>query len=440
MINGHLKNHARRFELVNELHARPFQPVSVPGRVLQIAIKGGPEAATRDTSNDRAHLIELLDRFGSAHPAPDANHHAADFGRFRMKWELHTEFCSYTLMEDGEATGGFFRQALAPHLPEEWLARAPGGAIAATEVELIPAESREAAIAMAEGAIAKAFNAESLVVAEVMDGTALVMGDFRVHEGGFTRFAVIVYGDSGPRRLGRLVQRICEIDTYQTLALLALPVARSMSQRITEISNRLAELIGEVAERKGDAQEAAILNELTALSAEIEGMLARTAFRFGAAGAYSDIVTQRIEALREERVVGRQLFGEFTLRRFEPAMRTCRSVEARLNRLSLQASRTAELLRTRVDVALEAQNQKLLVSMDRRAALALRLQETVEGLSVVAISYYAVSLLAYLAAPLAAKAGLSKEGAAAVLVVPVVAAVWFVARRVRRRIEKAAKE
>jgi uncharacterized membrane-anchored protein len=146
--------------------------------------------------------------------------------------------------------------------------------------------------------------------------------------------------------------------------------------------------------------------------------------------------------LREERLTGRQLFSEFMVRRFDPAMRTCHATERRLVELATRASRIAELLRTRVNVAVEAQNQELLESMDRRAALQLRMQEMVEELSVVAISYYAVSLAAYLLAPLAPMLApvlgpgfaLDKSVLTAAAVIPVVGLVWWLIRRMRRRV------
>jgi uncharacterized membrane-anchored protein len=85
-----------------------------------------------------------------------------------------------------------------------------------------------------------------------------------------------------------------------------------------------------------------------------------------------------------------------------------------------------------VDVERSAQNQMLLASMDRRADLALRLQHTVEGLSVVAISYYAVSLAAYVAAPLVEEIGVTKPLAMALITPAVVLAVWLAVRRIRR--------
>ena len=216
--------------------------------------------------------------------------------------------------------------------------------------------------------------------------------------------------------------------------MLALPLARATGRRLNGIERELSRLITQVGGVEGVTAEAEILGQLTALSAEIEALAAAAAFRFGAGRAYEAIVTQRIEMLREERLSGRQSFSEFMIRRFDPAMRTCHATERRLGELSTRTSRIAELLRTRVNVAVEAQNQELLESMNRRAALQLRLQQTVEGLSVVAISYYAVSLAGYLLAPLAKATGIDKTVPTALAVVPVVGLVWWLIRRMRKRI------
>ena len=176
------------------------------------------------------------------------------------------------------------------------------------------------------------------------------------------------------------------------------------------------------------------LERLLKLSAEVEHLVATSAFRFGAAGAYEALVNQRIQVLREERIGGRQLFSEFMMRRFDPAMRTCRSAEQRLSDLSGRAERAANLLRTRVDVANQAQNVEVLKAMNTRAAMQLRLQETVEGLSVVAISYYALSLAGHLFAPVAEAFHVSEAALFALLTLPVVVVVWLMVRRIRRKL------
>ncbi|MGB1035286.1 MAG: DUF3422 family protein, partial [Primorskyibacter sp.] len=69
------------------------------------------------------------------------------------------------------------------------------------------------------------------------------------------------------------------------------------------------------------------------------------------------------------------------------------------------------------------------------ADMQLRLQETVEGLSVVAISYYAVSLAGYLLYPLGAGLGLSKGALMALVALPVMGMVWWMVRRIRKSVE-----
>jgi uncharacterized membrane-anchored protein len=133
------------------------------------------------------------------------------------------------------------------------------------------------------------------------------------------------------------------------------------------------------------------------LATEVENCFSLTHFRFGAADAYYKLVERRISALREQRIQGIQTFGEFIAVRLEPALNTCQTSANRLSALSERIANAGQLLRTRVDISLERQNQKLLASMNRRAQLQLRLQETVEGLSVVAISYYSLGLLGYAA-------------------------------------------
>jgi uncharacterized membrane-anchored protein len=218
------------------------------------------------------------------------------------------------------------------------------------------------------------------------------------------------------------------------MSMLGLTRARDLSRQMGALDTRLSRLIGDMTSDAARPEET--LTGLLSISAELEKLLADTSFRFGATGAYEAIVHQRIEVLRETRFEGRQTFREFMMRRFDPAMRTVNSSEARLRTMGERAIRAGDLLRTRVDVARSAENQMLLESMDRRADLQLRLQKTVEGLSVVAISYYAVSLVSYLAYPLAEPLGLSKGLLMAVLTLPVVGLVWLLVHRLRKEFEK----
>ena len=277
------------------------------------------------------------------------------------------------------------------------------------------------------------FVPESLAVSRVIDDAAVIAGDFRINLAGHMRFAAFVDPDVGQRRIGRIVQRLCEIETYKSMSMLGFSRIRDLAPRISEMDARLTELMIDMTADCKPAEET--LPALLSISSELETMAARTSFRFGATGAYEAIVLQRIDVLREQRFEGRQTFSEFMVRRYEPAMRTVNSAESRLQALADRAIRAGDLLRTRVDVERSAQNQALLESMDRRADMALRLQHTVEGLSVVAISYYAVSLAGYALYPLTEATGLSKGMLTAIATLPVVVLVWWLVRRIRKGIQ-----
>ena len=424
-----IADHPLRYALVNELHARPFPSLEVPCHAVYMAIKEPVDAANRDRARDRAHLLALLDRHASAHPQPDATHFSGPIGRHDLKWESHTEFVTYSAFGPGLSKRPFDPDE-ADVFPEDWLAAAPGKRICSVliRVEEMP-EDDESVMEKLEDW----FVPESLAVSRVVDGAAIVAGDFRIDPAGHMRFAVFVRPGTGARRVGRIVQRLCEVETYRSMSMLGLMRSRQLTARLNGLDPQLMALVSalDTSERSPEAA----LHELLTISAELESLAVQFSFRFGATSAYEAIVNQRIEVMREARIQGRQTFGEFMMRRYDPAMRTVKSAEARLKSMAERAQRAAELLRTRVDVERSAQNQKLLESMDKRADLQLRLQRTVEGLSTVAISYYAVNLAAYALEPLAHRVHLSHGALMALLTPLVLLAVWLMVRRIRNHFD-----
>ena len=423
-----IDDHPLRYPLSNELHARPFPSLDAPCFAVYLAIKEPKDAAGRDRTKDRAHLIALLDRFGSQHPKEDATHWFGDLGKYRLKWEQHTEFVTYTLFGEGVANRPF-DPSLFEVFPAEWLADAPGARITSA---LIRVETKPGLPAIRD-ALADWFVPESLAVSEVIDGTAVIASDFRIDAAGHMRMAVFTDPEIGSRRIGRIVQRLCEIETYKAMSMLGLARSRALGATLGKLDRELSALMQEMTGAVTEADKT--LKDLLHISAEMERISAESSFRFGATGAYEALVNQRVGVLRERQFEGRQTFGEFMMRRFDPAMRTVKATQKRLHEMSDRALRAGNLLRTRVDVERSAQNQDLLASMDKRADLQLRLQRTVEGLSVVAISYYAVNLAAYMVAPLMDEAGVTKGVGTAILTPIVVLLVWAMVRRLRRAVE-----
>lgn len=425
-----LQDHPDRYTLTNEIHARPFPAIPAPGQAIFLALKPRDDAATVDTDAERAHLITLLDRFGADHPRPGATHYSGTVGRYQLKWECHTEFVTYSVFFD-RCSARPFDPVEFEVFPEDWLNQAPGLRISSGHIRV---EQRAYDDPEIPDLMAEWFQAESLASARILDGTAVVASDFQMDSAGHTRFAIFANPATGPRRIGRIVQRLTEIEIYKSVSMLGLLKARQLGGEIAQVETRLVGLVNGLTAREGSAD--APLDLLLGISAGLEAMTAQTDFRFGATGAYEAIVLQRIQVLREERFRGLQTLSEFMTRRYDPAMRTVRSTAQRLQRMTERAGRAGELLRTQVDVARSSQSQDLLASMDRRADLQLRLQKTVEGLSVVAISYYAVSLAGYLVYPLAGPLGMSKGTLLAVIAPVVILLVWLTSRRIRHAIEK----
>lgn len=419
------QDHPQRASLSNELHARPYPGLSVPARVAFVALKVLENAAERDRRQDLAHLSAMLDHF--ALPAPEAgvNHYMGQFGSTRLKWEQHTELATYTLLST-EPGQGRFDPGLFDLFPKAWQQGEGPHRLTSVLIDVLPWEDD----ATVNAALRDVIDPEGVVVSNVLDDAALIAGDFRMDARGHLRFLVFVRPGTGPQRVGRIVQRLCEIETYKTLSMLGFARARDLSLPLIELDRRLTSVIGAINRHEAADQTLASLLEI---SAEIEQTAALSSFRFSATGAYEAIVHQRIGFLREQRWQGRQTFSEFLMRRYDPAMRTVKSTMQKLDAMSARAARAADLLRTQVDVERSANSEKLLESMDKRADAQLNLQKTVEGLSVVAISYYAVSLAGYALAPMGKAAGISKPAIYAAITLPIIAVVAWVVRRIRAR-------
>jgi len=419
-------DHPERFALAEEVHARPPELLPTPARASYLAVLVDSEQRALEL----AHLAKLCERYAVPPPAPELTHFSARLGPLRLKWERHGEFSSWTLIAPGAESTPFAEPATSL-LPEGWLRKLPGRTLVAAHVVIASAP----ATPPDEAELSRHFEDHLVVGAEVADGEALAYTDFKIHADGCSRFLLLGRGLT-PRVAGQIVQRLFEIEAYRMMALLALPMARRQSPRIVAIEKSLAELTDGIARDEGADEK--LLHELTRLAAEVESGLAASQFRFGACRAYAELVRTRIAELREQRLEGMPTIGAFMARRFEPAVATCLTVSSRLHDLSERVAQASALLSTRVDIARERQNQALLSSMDRRAKLQLRLQQTVEGLSVAAIVYYVVGLVGYLSKGL--KAGgvpLDADLVAAAAVPLVAVAALMAVRRARKHIRDA---
>ncbi|MFT3954952.1 MAG: DUF3422 domain-containing protein [Piscinibacter sp.] len=420
--------HPLREALHHEVHARPYERMYAPLLLSHVALVGNAGDA------ERQHVAVLLQSRQLAVPADGASHLSADIGGIRLRWEKHGEFHTCTFWRQlNEAAEGFAPLPI-DDVPAEWRAGLPGEWLVGLHVLVLPSGvPRDELPPLVRGMLSD----DSLVGARVMDGSAEVYTDFRLYGDGFARWIVLA-DDVTPRRLGRLVQRLQEIETYRMMALLGLPVAREVGVALTGAERDLAEVAERIRTASKD-DEPELLRQLTQLAARVEGLYARTHARFSASAAYFELVQRRIDELREERLHNLQTLREFMDRRLLPAMQTCAWAGRRLQALSERVSRISNLLRTRVEIEQQQSSRELLDAMNRRQKAQLLLQSAVEGFSVAAVTYYGAGLVGY-AAKGAKSAGWNVSPDLAVaLAIPLIAvAVWLGVRRLHAEAHAAA--
>jgi len=378
------QDHPLRATLSDLMHARALPIFASPVVVRSWVYLVGDD--------ERAAERQWIDSLPGEHGIDGWTLH--DIGpRDGMIWERHGEFSTYLHFTTdinlaAERRGGLGFGRLSDDV-FPWLSEAPGRVFRSVEIAVLryapKVEQLQAKIDLGQA-----------VCCDVFDGAARIWSDFRLHDGEAGRIYV---QDKGLRRdeLSRLLQGLIEIGQYRKLALLGFPVARDLMAWLKDAEARLAAVTADMAGQAASQEQ--ILERLMALSAEVEQRVNAVRYRQGATEAYAQLTEDRLVSLRESRVEGFSTLQEFIERRLHPAMRTCQAAARRLDDISTRIGRVSDLLRARISISLEVQNQALLRNMDLRSKLQMKLQALVEGLSVFAVSYYIFNLAKYVMEP-----------------------------------------
>jgi len=429
-----------RATLHNEVHARPSALVRLPALVVFVAVLNAD--ITRE--QEWAHLRGLPGQQDLPLESLGSSFLRLRCPGFSVKWERHTEFTRYSIVQalpDTALLGATEPDLLSTlRVNPEWLSRIPGRTVAAIQMAMVQGELSDQKSLLRQAM--SWFGASALIGSQLGNaegpagatmGHSWALTNFRIRDDGFERMLVIAPPGTSETRAGRISQRLLELETYRLMALRGLPVAKLIGPMLTETEQALATITARL-ENKSDTDQA-LLDSLVALAARVERATAEHAYRFSATQAYDTLVSQRITRLREKPIPGTQTIGEFMQRRLSPAMATVSATAQRLSSLSERVARTSALLRTRVDIATEVQNQQLLEKLTRGQEQQLHLQSTVEGLSIAAISYYVISLLLYCGKALkAAGLPINPEMATGALVPVVLWSVWRTTRRIHAKI------
>ena len=425
-----MREHPLRRRLSEELHARPFHDFEGAGRFIRFIF-----LFDETDAEIISYINQYLQDKDQQILGPDTKFARIAIDNFAMRVERHTEFVSISLIEKGLAvkTGlskDAFTSSALPHLPFEWIRQMPGKLFHAIWLEI----GGKPPARLASNHVRALLDSRDAPSNMISDGAAQLHVSFDIDSEGFSRAALFNLAIPATR-MGRIVQRVIEMETYRMLTLLGLATAQAHGRTLNSVDEALSRLTNSLSEQIAtpDKKTDEILPELSQLSAQLEETFAQTGFRMTASKAYSDVFLARLDALRPTYLDGFQGIRGFIDRRMLPALQTCAAFTNRLERLATRVDRSAQLLRTQTEMTIQQQNRDLLVSMDRRAQVQLRLQQTVEGLSIAALTYYSVGLVHYIAQAMPlAQWGLQIEAVKA-LSVPVIAVlVWRIIRRASR--------
>ncbi|MDX2494619.1 MAG: DUF3422 domain-containing protein [Desulfuromusa sp.] len=419
--------HPLRDTLYNELHIRPFHSLESPQQITHLAACCNPE----ELEESYNLLCDLCKRYEINPPQADSVAFYQDFGDFVINWERHVEFYAFTIMQTAPPKGEPFQYTAVDLLPTDWMRQLPGQMIAAFHIIIDDQQLEYNA-----NSLAHCFEGHSVLRSSTYEGKAQIYTAFKLHGDGYGRVIICNKGMS-KLQTGRLSRRLMDLETYRLLSLLSLPVAKRIAPQLLDMDKQLAEILTVVAKLDTASGERQLLEKLTKIEAQLETYRADTTHRFSATRAYHQLVKDRLERISEEKMVGHLSIGEFVNRRLNPALRTCDSVQRWMEDLSKRIERASDLMRTRVNLNLQEQNRSQLTAMNQRSKLQFRLQETVEGLSIAAISYYAIGLLGYLFNGLPLKQwGLDKNILLACSIPVVLVIIWGITRRIKHKLIK----
>ena len=424
----------QRALLHNVVHTRQSQRIHLPALVVYIAVISNDITLEQECE----HLRRLPGQEGLT-----VDHLQHNFLRLRLqgyalRWERHTEFTSYTLVQQlpESAQLGTTDPDLLSFLvlPNGWLTGIPGRTFAAIKLAMVHGNLKSPEELLLS---ARNWFGERPVVASLVgrNSRSLVVTDFMLRDSGFERMLVIAPPTISVTGAGRIAQRLLEIETYRVMALRGLPVAKKLDSELADSEQQLASITDQLKNKITSEQE--LLDRLVALAVDMERITIEHMYRFTATRAYDKMITQRIIELKEKAIPGTQIIGEFMWHRLSPAIAKVEDTAQRMGSLSKRISHTSALLRTQVNILTEAQNQQLLEKLTRGQELQLRLQRTVEGLSIAAISYYVVSLILYLTKAGKAAGLLDHPELVTGAMIPLVLfVVWRITRRIKNKFLK----
>lgn len=369
-----------RHEISNEIHRRPYYELYSPLRVSLFSLH------TKNSQKNYKYLHELCQYLSIPSPVDSSLTFKHTYqNKFTLKWESHREFCTFQFIKNQNIeTNNLFKQSNFEYIPELWVDSLEN-IINCVNLEVIDNHNIQN-----NEDIYNAFDNNYIVGSYMNDKKAKLYSDFRIDGNGYHRI-LMVNENLTRHQLGRSVQRVLDVESYRSMAMIGLFNNKEINSELDILNNELLQINRDF-EIKKEINLEEYYNKLTYIANRAHRLNNENKFRFQASNSYFPIINERLKELKLSTIDCIQPYDIYLNSRLNPAKRTSETTEKRLNETLQQMDRTANLIQTNVELDVKNSNNLLLDSMNKKTDVQIKLQKTVEGLSTVVLTYYSVTL------------------------------------------------
>lgn len=418
--------------LLRKLHERPHQPIGkwlrTPAHVQYNAFRMSDPPTQRPAS--RSEFQSLL---GHLKISAEMTHVRENFGygvkeadngdRLILIWQAHTEYYNYQLW----------------HVPSQLNGAVTFGPLTFPEytfpVEPLGSVVCRLDILLTTGMLPPRHELRGLMPGPVLYGSRIfneqtcVATSFTPDDQGRERYWVSVGPSQGdPSRLKDIVDAIVRIETYYHLLLMQKPLFSSAIDQVYKfeqvhlkqreiITNHIAHADSQALQRW--------LNTLTQDLLKTNRMAGKLHFELSAGIPYDKIVHTTLTSIGEQRMESYRPLSDYVLGGITGVAEGYQQLLRRIDTLRGGFEGIITIIRTRVDLIVEAQNLTLLQSVDKTTKSQVLLQHTVEGLSVIVIAYYLAGLAGYVFKGFSEIGWLGNANVASAIFVPIAIGLAF---------------
>lgn len=427
--------------LLRKLHERPQIPLTkwlrAPAHVHYKAFRmvdpPNQRPASRaefqsllETLNVPAETTVLRERFGYGVKE------AQNGERLIVLWQAHTEYYTYQLWHlrpPGQDTVTFGPLTFPGY-------RFPGTALGIEVCRLDIVLTTEALPSREH--VRTLFPGPMLYGSRILDEHTIVIASFTPDDYGRERYWVTAgTSQSDSSHLKDVVDAIVRIETYYHLLLMQKPLfsaAIDQAYKFEQVHLKQREIITEHIGHANSQTLQRWLNSLTQDLLKTNRMAGRLHFELSASVPYDKILHSTLSSVVEKPLESYRPLSDYVLSGITGVAEGYQQLLRRIDTLRGGFEGIISIIRTRVDLIVEAQNLALLQSVDKTTKNQVILQHTVEGLSVIVIAYYLSGLAGYIFKGLSELGWLTNYNLASAIFVPAAIGIAFAVTVVSKKI------